>query len=58
MELDATSKPRRPYDLKKDKQFKEQLYFNYDKLGYMARDYRQLKKGNSRRKFSKQLNAT
>jgi hypothetical protein len=36
MELNATFKPRRPYDLKKDKQFKERLYFNYNKLGYIA----------------------
>ncbi|KFY79344.1 hypothetical protein V499_01664 [Pseudogymnoascus sp. VKM F-103] len=58
MELNATFKPRRPRDLKKDKQVKERLCFNYNKLGHMAQDCRQPKKGNGGRKFSKQLNAT
>lgn len=58
MELDATFKPGRPRDPKKDRQFKERLCFNCDKPGHIARDCRQPKKGNGGRKFGKQLNAT
>ncbi|KFY83259.1 hypothetical protein V498_08196 [Pseudogymnoascus sp. VKM F-4517 (FW-2822)] len=54
MELDATFKPGKPRDPKKDRQFKERLCFNCDKPGHMAQDCRQPKKGNG----GMQLNAT
>ena len=59
MELDATFKPSgRPRNPNKERQLKERLYFNCNNPGHMARDCKQPKKGNSGRKFGRQLNAT
>ena len=63
MELDATFKPNNRTKGKdrnptKERQFKERLYFNYNKPSHIARLCKQLKKGNKGRKNSRQLNAT
>ncbi|ELR10383.1 hypothetical protein GMDG_00796 [Pseudogymnoascus destructans 20631-21] len=59
MELDATFKTGgRPRNPNKERQLKERLCFNCNKPGHMARDCKQPKKENGKRKFGKQLNAT
>jgi hypothetical protein len=58
MELNATFKlsgqlKGKGHDLRKEKQFKEQLCFNYNKLSHIAKLCTQSKKGTNGRKYGK-----